>query len=70
MLSFQSLGVVFGHLSIGPLYVLHTASSSDMTLDTLFGILSFIIWTMTLIPLVKYVFIVLKADDNGEGNDI
>ncbi|KAM0952800.1 putative potassium transporter [Dioscorea sansibarensis] len=67
LLSFQSLGVVFGHLSIGPLYVFNTVSPSDMTSDSLFGILSFIIWTMTLIPLVKYVFIVLKAHDNGEG---
>lgn len=34
---------------------------------TILGALSLIFWTLTLIPLLKYVFIVLSADDNGEG---
>jgi KUP system potassium uptake protein len=33
----------------------------------MFGVLSLIFWTFTLIPLLKYVTIVLSADDNGEG---
>ncbi|KAJ6762316.1 OSMOTIC STRESS POTASSIUM TRANSPORTER, partial [Salix koriyanagi] len=32
-----------------------------------FGVLSFVFWTLTLVPLFKYVFVVLRADDNGEG---
>lgn len=37
------------------------------TNEEIYGVLSFIFWTLTLVPLLKYVFIVLKADDNGEG---
>ncbi|KAK8959438.1 Potassium transporter 6 [Platanthera guangdongensis] len=68
ILSFQSLGIVFGQLSIGPLIVSTTVSANSIkSEEMLFGHLSFIFWTMTLIPLAMYVFIVLKADDNGEG---
>lgn len=68
ILSFQSLGIVFSQLSIGPLYVFSTAASNGVkSEDMLFGHLSFIFWTMTLIPLVKYAFITLNADDNGKG---
>ncbi|KAL0927880.1 hypothetical protein M5K25_002101 [Dendrobium thyrsiflorum] len=35
--------------------------------ETIFGAFSLIFWTFTMIPLLKYVFIVLSADDNGEG---
>lgn len=35
--------------------------------QTIFGVFSLIFWTITLIPLLKYVMIVLIADDNGEG---
>jgi KUP system potassium uptake protein len=31
------------------------------------GVLSFIFYTLTIVPVIKYVFIVLSADDNGEG---
>ncbi|KAK7267913.1 hypothetical protein RIF29_20594 [Crotalaria pallida] len=37
------------------------------TNEEIYGVLSFVFWTLTLIPLLKYVFIVLRADDNGEG---
>ena len=40
----------------------HTKSNEEI-----YGVLSFVFWTLTLVPLLKYVFIVLKADDNGEG---
>ncbi|XP_077240020.1 potassium transporter 6-like [Tasmannia lanceolata] len=69
LLSFQSIGVVYGPLSIAPLYVFETIDNvSDFKSDeTLYGLLSFMFWTLTFIPLLKYVFIVLRADDNGEG---
>jgi KUP system potassium uptake protein len=35
--------------------------------DEILGVLSFIFYTLTIIPVIKYVFIVLSADDNGEG---
>ncbi|OVA17068.1 potassium transporter [Macleaya cordata] len=70
-LAYQSLGVVYGDLTTSPLYVYQTIFSQDIQHSTsneeIFGVLSFIFWTLTLLPLIKYVFIVLKADDNGEG---
>ena len=70
-LAFQSLGVVYGDLSTSPLYVYKSAFAEDIhhsdTNEEIYGVLSFVFWTLTLIPLLKYVFIVLRADDNGEG---
>lgn len=71
LLAYQSLGVVYGDLSISPLYVYTSTFAEDIThSDTneeIYGVLSFVFWTLTLIPLFKYVFVVLRADDNGEG---
>ncbi|KAG6735167.1 hypothetical protein I3842_01G308200 [Carya illinoinensis] len=71
LLAYQSLGVVYGDLSISPLYVYKSTFAEDIqhsqTNEEIFGVLSFVFWTLTLIPLFKYVFVVLRADDNGEG---
>lgn len=73
LLAYQSLGVVYGDLSISPLYVYKSTFAEDITHsetnEEIFGVLSFVFWTLTLVPLCKYVFIVLRADDNGEGID-
>ncbi|QHO18533.1 Potassium transporter [Arachis hypogaea] len=70
-LAYQSLGVVYGDLSTSPLYVYKTTFSGKLSLkeddEEIFGVLSFIFWTFTIIALFKYVFIVMSADDNGEG---
>lgn len=70
-LAYQSLGVVYGDLSTSPLYVYKTTFSGKLSLheddEEIFGVLSFIFWTFTLIALFKYIFIVMSADDNGEG---
>ena len=71
-LAYQSFGVVYGDLSTSPLYVFKSTfyGSKVRLSDTdeeILGVLSFIFWTFTLIPALKYVFIVLRADDNGEG---
>ncbi|KAK7266143.1 hypothetical protein RIF29_18783 [Crotalaria pallida] len=70
-LAYQSLGVVYGDLSTSPLYVYKSTFDEDIqhseTNEEIYGVLSFVFWTLTLIPLLKYVFIVLRADDNGEG---
>ncbi|KAL4315097.1 hypothetical protein S245_051748 [Arachis hypogaea] len=70
-LAYQSLGVVYGDLSTSPLYVFRSTFSDEVgdavPVDKIYGVLSLVFWTFTLVPLVKYVFIVLKADDNGEG---
>ncbi|RLM85709.1 potassium transporter [Panicum miliaceum] len=71
LLAYQSLGVVYGDLSISPLYVYKSTFAEDITHsetnEEIYGALSFVFWTLTLIPLIKYVTIVLRADDNGEG---
>lgn len=71
LLAYQSLGVVYGDLSISPLYVYKSTFAEDITHsesnEEIFGALSFIFWTLTLIPLLKYVTVVLRAHDNGEG---
>ncbi|XP_008806330.2 potassium transporter 10-like [Phoenix dactylifera] len=70
-LAYQSLGVVYGDLSTSPLYVYKSTFAQDIqhseTNEEIYGVLSFVFWTLTLVPLLKYVFIVLRADDNGEG---
>ncbi|PHT39637.1 Potassium transporter 4 [Capsicum baccatum] len=71
LLAYQSLGVVYGDLSTSPLYVFNSIFVEKLphyqTPETIFGAFSLIFWTITLIPLLKYVLIVLSADDNGEG---
>ncbi|KAH9627177.1 hypothetical protein KSS87_018417 [Heliosperma pusillum] len=71
LLAYQSVGVVYGDLSTSPLYVYTSTFKGKrqhlLTEDAVFGAFSLIFWTLTLIPLLKYVFIVLNADDNGEG---
>ncbi|KAG7033128.1 Potassium transporter 8 [Cucurbita argyrosperma subsp. argyrosperma] len=70
-LAYQGLGVVYGDLSTSPLYVYKSTFAENLqhseTNEEVYGVLCFVFWTLTLIPLLKYVFIVLKADDNGEG---
>nr|XP_024390827.1 probable potassium transporter 11 isoform X3 [Physcomitrium patens] len=68
-LAFQSLGVVYGDLGTSPLYVFKStfANGGVRNEDDIIGALSLIIYTLTIIPLIKYVFIVLRANDNGEG---
>lgn len=71
ILAYQSFGVVYGDLSTSPLYVFTSIFGGKLQKhydeETLFGAFSLIFWTLTLIPLLKYVFILLSADDNGEG---
>ncbi|OEL38157.1 putative potassium transporter 3 [Dichanthelium oligosanthes] len=72
VLAYQSCGVVYGDLSTSPLYVYKGTFSGSLHRfvgeeAVVFGVFSVVFWTITLIPLLKYVFIVLSADDNGEG---
>jgi len=68
-LAFQTLGVVYGDMGTSPLYVFTDVFSKvpiTSEIDIL-GALSIVVYTIALVPLAKYVFIVLKANDNGEG---
>ncbi|XP_011003756.1 PREDICTED: potassium transporter 2-like isoform X3 [Populus euphratica] len=67
VLSFQTLGVVYGRLSTAPLYVFGTIQTKDFKSNEIaYEYFSFIFWTLTVVSLLKYTFIVLRADDNGE----
>ncbi|KAK9716635.1 hypothetical protein RND81_06G247100 [Saponaria officinalis] len=74
ILAYQSLGIVFGDLSISPLYVYDSAFSrllhQHRNEESILGVLSLIFWSLTLFPLLKYVVILLNADDNGEGGTL
>ncbi|XP_071691534.1 potassium transporter 4-like [Rutidosis leptorrhynchoides] len=74
LLAYQSFGVVYGGLSTSPLYVYRSVFVGNLpefeNPDIIFGAFSLIFWTLTLIPLLKYAFIALSADDNGEGGTI
>ncbi|WVZ79083.1 hypothetical protein U9M48_026708 [Paspalum notatum var. saurae] len=67
LLAYQSLGVVYGDIGTSPLYTFSSFTLPDPGRDDVLGILSLILWTLTLVSLVKYVLIVLHADDHGEG---
>lgn len=69
VLAFQTLGVVFGDVGTSPLYtfsvMFRKAPIKDN--DDILGALSLVLYTLILIPLLKYVFVVLWANDDGEG---
>jgi KUP system potassium uptake protein len=67
-----TLGVVFGDIGTSPLYALQTVFSIDHnevqpTPGDVYGVLSLVFWSVTLIVSVKYVSIVMRADNSGEG---
>ncbi|KAH9795603.1 Potassium transporter 11 [Citrus sinensis] len=66
--AFQSLGVVYGDLGTSPLYVFYNTFPHGIDdPEDIIGALSLIIYSLTLIPLLKYVFIVCRANDSGQG---
>jgi KUP system potassium uptake protein len=69
-----ALGVVFGDIGTSPLYALREtfAGHHPLPVDSyhIHGIISLVFWTMMLVVTVKYVGIILKADNRGEGGTI
>ena len=76
MLALGSLGVVFGDIGTSPLYAFRIAAATavgpdgDPSRATILGVLSLILWALTLIVSVKYVMILMRADNNGEGGTL
>ncbi len=69
-LTLGALGVVYGDIGTSPLYALKEVFSGGHvvpTADNILGVLSLIFWTLTIIVSVKYVLLILRADNNGEG---
>ncbi|XP_026385797.1 potassium transporter 5-like isoform X1 [Papaver somniferum] len=67
-LAFQSVGVIYGDIGTSPLYVYSSTFPNGIkNKDDLLGVLSIIIYTIIIVPMSKYVFIVLWANDHGNG---
>lgn len=67
-LAYQSAGVIYGDIGTSPLYVYSsTFLHGPPSYVDLVGALSLIIWTLTIIVTIKYVLIVLSADNEGQG---
>jgi KUP system potassium uptake protein len=63
-----ALGIIFGDIGTSPLYVLNAIISGKIIEEALIiGVLSCIIWTLTLQTTIKYVILTLQADNKGEG---
>ncbi|MEO7260496.1 MAG: potassium transporter Kup [Jatrophihabitantaceae bacterium] len=67
-----ALGIVFGDIGTSPLYALHTVFSIDNgavrpTSEDVYGVISLMFWSITLIVSVKYVSVIMRADNDGEG---
>jgi len=72
-LAVGALGVVFGDIGTSPLYTVQTVfNPSDphpvaVSTESIFGVVSLIFWSVTLIVTVTYVSLVMRADNDGEG---
>ena len=70
-LTLGALGVVFGDIGTSPLYAMHEVFAGPHTLAVrsahVFGVLSLIFWSLTIIVTAKYVLFIMRADNEGEG---
>ncbi|MEX8492766.1 potassium transporter Kup [Sphaerotilus sp.] len=69
-LTLGALGVVYGDIGTSPLYALKETfhvGHIPVTPDNILGILSLFFWTLTIVVSIKYVLLILRADNNGEG---
>ena len=67
-----AIGIVYGDIGTSPLYVMKeiirgNGGINSISRDYLFGVISLIFWTVTLLTTIKYVYLALKADNHGEG---
>ena len=75
-LTFGSIGVVYGDIGTSPLYALREAvlaasgGGSTVTPEAVYGVLSLIFWSLIVVVTIKYVLILLRADNNGEGGTL
>jgi KUP system potassium uptake protein len=69
-LTLAAIGVVYGDIGTSPLYALKEVFAHGrvpLTPDNILGILSLVFWTLTVVVSLKYVVLILRADNNGEG---
>jgi KUP system potassium uptake protein len=75
-LTLGSIGVVYGDIGTSPLYALReavaaaTGTGASMPREAVLGVLSLILWALIIIVTFKYVLILLRADNRGEGGTL
>ena len=74
-LTLGSVGVVYGDIGTSPLYAFREAvvaaqDNGSLTQATVLGVLSAILWSLIIVVTIKYVLILLRADNNGEGGTL
>jgi KUP system potassium uptake protein len=74
-LTLGSIGVVFGDIGTSPLYafreaVTHAAAGQPVSRLIVLGVLSLILWALLIVVTAKYVLLLLRADNNGEGGTL
>jgi KUP system potassium uptake protein len=67
-----AIGIVFGDIGTSPLYALQTVFSIDdgavrPTEGDVYGVISMMFWSVTLIVSIKYIGVLMRADNDGEG---
>lgn len=69
-----AVGVVYGDIGTSPLYAfresIHLVSGDGLIKNEILGIVSLLIWSLILVVTVKYVFFMMRADNNGEGGTL
>src|SRR3984957_13136623 len=74
-LTLGSIGVVYGDIGTSPLYafreaVIAASAGGAVTSQAVLGVLSLILWALIIVVTLKYVLILLRADNNGEGGTL
>lgn len=66
-----AMGIIYGDIGTSPLYVMKAiVGNNPISEELVLGGVSCVFWTLTLITTVKYVILILKADNNGEGGTL
>ena len=66
-LAYQSVGAIYGDIGTSPLYVYSSTFTSAPSREATVQVLSLVLWSLTIMVTFKYVLIVLRADNEGEG---
>lgn len=66
-LAYQSVGAIYGDIGTSPLYVYSSVFTDAPDYESLLQVLSLVLWSLTIMVTFKYVFIILRADNEGEG---
>lgn len=66
-----AIGVVYGDIGTSPLYMLRTAFTGEhglaLTPANVYGVLSVVFWSLVVVVTLKYITLIMRADNNGEG---